>query len=235
MKRVSLAAQKRSETASTTKTPRLVAVSKTKPATDVIEAYRHGQRNFGENYIQELAEKSIHPEIIESCPNICWHFIGHLQRNKVNKLLAVPNLHLVETVDSVKLADSLHNAWSKLQKSERLKVFAQVNTSREENKSGVEPSEVTWLVKHIIDQCPSLEMCGLMTIGAYDYDCSLGPNPDFLELTECRKRTCEVLEIPLESLELSMGMSSDFEHAIELGSTNVRIGSTIFGARAVKH
>ncbi|KAI9561729.1 hypothetical protein GHT06_012690 [Daphnia sinensis] len=213
----------------------LVAVSKTKPVTDVIEAYHAGQRHFGENYIQELAEKSVDSKILEKCPEICWHFIGHLQRNKVNKLLSVPNLYMIETVDSLKLASALNTSWTKLEKTEKLKIMVQVNTSGEENKSGIPPSEATNLTKEIINDCPALEVCGLMTIGAYDYDVTLGPNPDFLKLVECHKEICHTLDIQPGSLELSMGMSSDYEHAIELGSTNVRIGSTIFGPRATKH
>lgn len=229
------ASLKRAEEAVAYKTPRLVAVSKTKPVIDVIEAYHAGQRHFGENYIQELAEKSADSKILEKCPEICWHFIGHLQRNKVNKLLSVQNLYMIETVDSLKLASALNTSWIKLEKTEKLKIMVQVNTSGEENKNGVPPSEATNLTKQIMNDCPGLEVCGLMTIGAYDYDVTLGPNPDFLKLVECHKEICHILDILPGSLELSMGMSSDYEHAIELGSTNVRIGSTIFGPRATKH
>ncbi|XP_032794388.1 pyridoxal phosphate homeostasis protein [Daphnia magna] len=229
------ASLKRAEEAVAYKTPRLVAVSKTKPAIDVIEAYHAGQRHFGENYIQELAEKSADSKILEKCPEICWHFIGHLQRNKVNKILSVQNLYMIETVDSLKLASALNTSWIKLEKTEKLKIMVQVNTSGEENKNGVPPSEATNLTKQIMNDCPGLEVCGLMTIGAYDYDVTLGPNPDFLKLVECHKEICHILDIQPGSLELSMGMSSDYEHAIELGSTNVRIGSTIFGPRATKH
>jgi len=212
-----------------------VAVSKTKPAADVIEAYNGGQRHFGENYIQELDEKSRNLEILELCPDIQWHFIGHLQRNKVNKLISLPGLHMVETVDSAKLADALNSSWAKLQKPNQLKTLIQVNTSGEESKSGISPSEAVALSKHIIENCPNLELSGLMTIGAYDYDVTLGPNPDFLRLVECHKEVCNTLGLQPETFELSMGMSSDYQHAIELGSTNVRIGSTIFGPRASKH
>jgi len=216
------------------KVPRLVAVSKTKPVSDILEAYRSGQRHFGENYIQELADKSVNSDILENCSEICWHFIGNLQSNKVKKLIKVPNLDVVETVDSVKLADILNTAWPTLQKHKPLKVFVQINTSGEENKGGIQPEETVKLVGHIVKNCLNLHLCGLMTIGAYDYNCSLGVNPDFQKLSECREQTCEEFEINIESIELSMGMSSDYQHAIELGSTNVRIGSTIFGPRATK-
>uniref|UniRef100_A0A4W4HTF8 Pyridoxal phosphate homeostasis protein n=2 Tax=Electrophorus electricus TaxID=8005 RepID=A0A4W4HTF8_ELEEL len=213
--------------------PRLVAVSKTKPPDMVVEAYKHGQRNFGENYVNELVEKASHPLILSSCPEIKWHFIGHLQKNSVNKLLGVSNLYMVETVDSVKLADKVNNSWQKLRQSstQRLKIMVQINTSGEESKHGLHPNETVNTVKHIVSQCPALDFAGLMTIGRYGYDLSEGPNPDFQLLLKHREEVCECLKLPVEQVELSMGMSADFEHAIEVGSTNVRVGSTIFGTR----
>ncbi|XP_004469434.3 pyridoxal phosphate homeostasis protein [Dasypus novemcinctus] len=211
--------------------PRLVAVSKTKPADMVIDAYSHGQRTFGENYVQELLEKASNPRILSSCPEIKWHFIGHLQKQNVNKLMAVPNLFMLETVDSVKLADKVNSSWQKKSSPERLKVMVQINTSGEESKHGLSPSETVAVVQHINAQCPSLEFVGLMTIGSFGHDLSQGPNPDFQMLLSLRKELCEKLSIPTGQVELSMGMSGDFQHAIEVGSTNVRIGSTIFGER----
>ncbi|XP_026055915.1 pyridoxal phosphate homeostasis protein-like [Carassius auratus] len=213
--------------------PRLVAVSKTKPPEMVVEAYKHGQRNFGENYVNELVEKASHPLVVSSCPEIKWHFIGHLQKNNVNKLLGVPNLYMVETIDSVKLAERVNSSWQKMRaaNTQRLKIMVQINTSGEQSKHGLPPDETVNLVKHIVSQCPALDFAGLMTIGRYGYDLSEGPNPDFQMLVERREEVCESLQIPVEQVELSMGMSTDFEHAIEVGSTNVRVGSTIFGTR----
>ncbi|XP_021026571.1 pyridoxal phosphate homeostasis protein [Mus caroli] len=211
--------------------PRLVAVSKTKPADMVIEAYGHGQRTFGENYVQELLEKASNPKILSSCPEIKWHFIGHLQKQNVNKLMAVPNLSMLETVDSVKLADKVNSSWQKKGSTEPLKVMVQINTSGEDSKHGLLPSETIAVVEHIKASCPSLEFVGLMTIGSFGHDLSQGPNPDFQRLLTLRRELCEKLGIPVEQVELSMGMSMDFQHAIEVGSTNVRIGSTIFGER----
>ncbi|XP_060106934.1 pyridoxal phosphate homeostasis protein [Heteronotia binoei] len=211
--------------------PRLVAVSKTKPAEMVIEAYKHGQRSFGENYVQELLEKASDSKILSSCPEIKWHFIGHLQKSNVNKLIAVPNLFMLETVDSVKLADRVNSSWQKKGSSEKLKIMVQVNTSGEDSKHGLPPGETVTTVAHIIQKCPSLEFVGLMTIGSFGHDLSKGPNPDFQMLISLRQEVCEKLRIPIEKVELSMGMSTDFQHAIEVGSTNVRIGSTIFGER----
>ncbi|KAI5934353.1 pyridoxal phosphate homeostasis protein isoform X1 [Manis javanica] len=211
--------------------PRLVAVSKTKPADMVIEAYGHGQRTFGENYVQELLEKASNPKILSSCPEIKWHFIGHLQKQNVNKLMAVPNLFMLETVDSMKLADKVNSSWQKKGSPERLKVMVQINTSGEESKHGLPPSETVAMVEHIKAKCPSLEFVGLMTIGSFGHDLSQGPNPDFQVLVSLREELHKQLNIPPEQVELSMGMSVDFQHAIEVGSTNIRIGSTIFGER----
>uniref|UniRef100_A0A8C5PZE1 Pyridoxal phosphate homeostasis protein n=1 Tax=Leptobrachium leishanense TaxID=445787 RepID=A0A8C5PZE1_9ANUR len=211
--------------------PRLVAVSKTKPADMVIEAYKHGQRYFGENYVQELFEKASDTNILSSCPEIKWHFIGHLQKKHISKLVAVPKLHMLETVDSVKLADKVNSSWQKKSSSEKLKVMVQIKTSDEESKHGLEPGEAVELVKHIKEKCQSLEFAGLMTIGSFGYDLAQGPNPDFQLLLAQRQEVCEKLGLQLQAVELSMGMSNDFEHAIDVGSTNVRIGSTIFGER----
>lgn len=213
--------------------PRLVAVSKLKPLECVIEAYQHGQRHFGENYVQELVEKSSDPKVWE-LKDIRWHFIGHLQTNKCNNLVGVPNLFMVETVDSIKLASALSSSWGKQNKPGPLNVMVQVNTSQEESKSGCSTDHCVELAEHIISHCPHLKFTGLMTIGEMNYDWSQGDNPDFICLVQCRKEVCERLGFNEEDVELSMGMSNDFEKAILMGSTNVRVGSTIFGARQPK-
>ncbi|KAJ0170945.1 hypothetical protein K1T71_013717 [Dendrolimus kikuchii] len=216
-------------------TPRLVAVSKIKPVADIIKAYDAGQKHFGENYVNELADKAQDPAILEQCKDIKWHFIGHLQTNKINKLLGSPGLFMVETVHSEKLADNLNKQWRKYRKdNEKLRVMVQINTSAEEAKSGIEPSDATKVVEYILNKCPNLDFEGLMTIGQYDYDISKGANPDFICLSKCRQEVCEKLNLDINKVELSMGMSTDFEHAIELGATTVRVGSLIFGARPPK-
>ncbi|KAL0910253.1 hypothetical protein M5K25_021216 [Dendrobium thyrsiflorum] len=202
---------------------RIVAVSKTKSVSVIQQAYEAGHRVFGENYVQELVEK---------CPqlpaDIKWHFIGNLQSNKVKALLGgVPNLDMFETVDDEKIANHLNGAVANFGRKP-LKVFVQVNTSGEESKYGVEPSGCVELAKHVKFGCPNLIFSGLMTIGMLDY--SSTPE-NFNTLRKCRNEVCESLGIPEEQCELSMGMSADFEQAIEMGSTNVRIGSTIFGPR----
>ncbi|XP_055518312.1 pyridoxal phosphate homeostasis protein [Leucoraja erinacea] len=211
--------------------PRLVAVGKTKPASLLIEAYHHGQRHFGENYVQELVEKASDSQILSLCPEIKWHFIGHLQKNNVNKLMAIPNLFMIETIDSIKLADKVNVSWQKKQAAGRLKVMVQVNTSEEDCKHGMSAADTLGTVSHIFDHCPGLEFVGLMTIGRYGYDLKEGPNPDFQVLAARRQELCSKLSLPLEAVELSMGMSTDYEHAIEVGATSVRVGCVIFGER----
>ena len=224
-------------TADHTTTVRLVAVSKTKPNELLMECYQHGQRIFGENYVQELVEKA------SSMPkDITWHFIGPLQSNKAKLLVTsiIPHAAglVVETVATIKLAKKLQSAMEECITSTTtpsthdtttttttttLKVFVQVNTSGELSKSGIEPDEMVELCRSIIDECPLLTLVGLMTIGAPgDLNC-------FNILAKCRDDTLEALG--LNSLELSMGMSDDFPEAIAHGATNVRVGSTIFGAR----
>ncbi|XP_066149795.1 pyridoxal phosphate homeostasis protein [Euwallacea fornicatus] len=216
--------------------PRLVAVSKVKPVELIIEAYEEGQRHFGENYVQELQEKSMHRLILEKCPDIKWHFIGHLQANKINKVLSVPNLYIIETVHSRKLASQLNKNWPNFGPSDsKLKIMVQVNTSGEKEKSGISVSEVTEITDYVLKECHNLRFEGLMTIGEYGYDYSKGPNPDFLCLIKCRDEVCKKLSLDWKKVELSMGMSNDFDRAIEMGSTNVRVGQMIFGERQYKN
>ncbi|CAO3638515.1 unnamed protein product [Mucor hiemalis] len=151
---------------------RLVAVSKYKPAEDIEYATKTGQTHFGENYVQELVEKS------QKLPsNIDWHFIGHLQTNKCKAVAGIPNLFVVETLDSAKKADALNKACISVSRQNKLKVYVQVNTSGEEAKSGVSPQEALEVCKHIKENCPALELYGLMTIGMKDRDAT--SNPDF--------------------------------------------------------
>jgi len=213
--------------------PRLVAVSKTKPFQLILDCYGAGQRNFGENYAQELSEKAHSDECKELCPDIRWHFIGPIQSNKIKMIAKCPNLYVVETVASQKVADLLDKAIAQEARPPLL-VFVQVNTSGEDQKSGEDESGAVALCGHIREKCSNLKLAGLMTIGAFDHDLSKGPNPDFQRLIAARVKVCQALELNVEDLELSMGMSNDFEHAIDVGSTNVRVGSTIFGARTPK-
>ncbi|KAH7636227.1 hypothetical protein HUG17_10197 [Dermatophagoides farinae] len=214
------------------KYPALLAVSKIKSKELIIDAYQHGQRHFGENYIQELYDKANDPEVIAKCPEIKWHMIGHVQTNKINKLLGVPNLFCIQTVDSIKLAENLNAAINRHANiTDKIRIFAQINTSNEAQKSGIDVTDAEELITFILNKCDRFELVGLMTIGIYDYDVSLGPNPDFLKLIQIRKEVCHLFNKPENEIELSMGMTTDFEHAIALGSTMVRVGTAIFGVR----
>ena len=200
---------------------RLVAVSKTKPKEDVLEAYAAGQRHFGENYIQELVEKA---KVLPL--DIQWHFIGTLQSNKCKMISSIPNLFLVETIVSAKHALALNKACA--DRKEPLGILLQVNTSGEASKGGVEPSDCLGVAQTILNDCPHLSLKGLMTIGSPEHS-GMVPNPDFDVLVHCQNELQTKLN--LQGLELSMGMSDDFETAIQQGSTSVRVGSSIFGKR----
>jgi len=229
--RVEAAALARSSSSSSGKAEdeavQLVVVSKTKPIELLQEAYAAGARQFGENYIQELIEKA--PALPE---DIRWHFIGHLQSNKAKKLVEeVPNLAVVETVDSFKLAAKLNAAVEKAgdeawPADKTLGIYLQVNTSGEESKSGVSPGDVADLAVQVSQTCPRLSVAGVMTIGAPgDASC-------FDRLVACRAAVADALAVPPPRLALSMGMSGDFEEAIARGATSVRVGSSILGVRA---
>ncbi|KAE8403558.1 hypothetical protein BDV37DRAFT_133265 [Aspergillus pseudonomiae] len=224
---------------------RLIAVSKLKPAADVLALHQPpaAHLHFGENYLQELQEKS---KLLP--PTIKWHFIGGLQSNKCVTLARdVRGLWAVESVDSEKKASLLDKGWGERSEELRatdqesqLRVFVQVNTSGEENKSGVDPvSGAVSLCRFIREKCPRLKLQGVMTIGAIARSKATTPeteNEDFVCLRETRDRIVRELELEGEDarLELSMGMSEDFEGAIALGSDEVRVGTTIFGQRPPK-
>lgn len=219
---------------------RLIAVSKLKPANDILALHQSPnplQTHFGENYVQELLEKSkLLPRTIR------WHMIGGLQSNKCKQLAEqIPNLWCVSSVDSAKKANELEKGRRALREkesdAEKLRVMVQVNTSGEEAKSGVEPSDATELCRHVIEKCPNLELFGLMTIGAIARSKETTPeneNEDFVTLRDTRDKVAQELGWEKEKLELSMGMSADFEGATKMGSDEVRVGSDIFGERPQK-
>ncbi|KAL5333179.1 putative alanine racemase family protein [Aspergillus crustosus] len=226
---------------------RLVAVSKLKPASDVLALHNPptSQLHFGENYLQELQEKArLLPATIK------WHFIGGLQSNKCVSLARdTKSLWAVESIDSEKKAGLLDKGWGERKVEvlgeygkgeEKLRVFVQVNTSGEKNKSGVDPGEAAvGLCRYIREKCTRLKLQGLMTIGAIARSkatTAKNENEDFVCLKETRDQVVSMLRLEGEDaqLELSMGMSEDFEGAIVLGSNQVRVGTTIFGDRPPK-
>jgi len=174
--------------------------------------------------------------------SIRWHMIGALQTNKCKPLAEqIPNLFCVSSVDTTKKADALEKGRAALAQKEelpeKLRVLAQVNTSGEAEKSGVDPKEATALCRHIREKCPHLQLAGMMTIGAIARSQASTPeteNQDFVALREARDNVAKELGIEVKELELSMGMSSDFEAALRQGSDEVRVGTTIFGERPAK-
>ena len=201
---------------------KLVAVSKTVDAERVRSAFAAGQTIFGENYIQEAREK------LEALPDIfaSWHFIGHLQSNKAK--YAVRMFDLIHTVDSDKLAFALNEAAAKVGKVQDLLV--QVNISMETTKSGVKAEDTAALIQKI-SACPYLSIKGLMTMPPF-FDDPDAARPYFkaLRLLAGQIRSLKIPGVSMDAL--SMGMTGDFEAAVEEGATLVRVGTAIFGERA---
>lgn len=203
-------------------TIQLIAVSKTKPVEQVIEAINAGQLAFGENYVQEGVEKIHYFE--KNMPNndLIWHFIGPLQSNK-SKLVA-EHFDWMHTIDRLKIAQRLNDQRPK--DMAKLNVLIQVNISQEASKSGVKPEEVADLVKQIVT-LPNLNLRGLMAIPEIenDYDKQLNVFTKMQQLLQSLQKDYPFMDT------LSMGMSGDMQAAIVAGSTMVRIGTAIFGAR----
>ena len=189
----------------------LVAVSKRKPAGDIVAAYRAGQRDFGENYVQEFEAKAAK---MPDMPEARFHLIGHLQGNKAKR--AARLFSAIHTVDSVKLATRLGRC------DETLEVFLELKLSEEATKSGMEPHLLEPVLEAVYS-APNLRLSGLMTMPPWTEDPELA-RPYFRKLREL----ADVHGIA----GLSMGMSRDLEVAIEEGATHVRVGTAIFGERA---
>lgn len=199
---------------------RLVAVSKTRPAADIVEALQAGQTIFGENYVQELAVK-----LADMPETATWHFIGHLQSNKVKYIAG--QVALIHSVDRISLAEEISRQWGRLGKS--CDILVQVNISGESSKSGTTAAGAIQLVR----ECASLShvrVRGLMTMPPF-FDDPEAARPYFAELRKLSQSIIAEQIRGVEMRELSMGMSGDFEAAIQEGATLVRIGTAIFGAR----
>ena len=195
----------------------LVAVSKTKSPQQVAEAIEAGQVEFGENHVQELIVKQ--PRF----PKAHWHFIGHLQKNKIRK--ALPCCDLLHTLDSIALIDRVDRISGEL--GLRTRALLQVNISGDSAKFGFAPVETEEALDTALEK-ENLVVQGLMTIPAFDPDPEK-TRPRFAALRELRGRLAESRDQALP--DLSMGMSHDYHVAIEEGATLVRIGSSIFGGR----
>ena len=198
---------------------RLIAVSKLHPAAAIREAYDAGQRDFGENYLQELGEKV---EALADLPGIVWHLIGNIQTNKAK--LAARLAHVVHTVDDVSIAKELGKRVATLGRT--LPVLVEVNVGGETQKHGATPSDLADVIAAVVAQ-PSLALRGLMTVPPHTDD-PAGARPFFSTLRTLRNAHGGAAVLP----ELSMGMSDDLEAAVAEGATMVRIGTAIFGPRA---
>jgi PLP dependent protein len=203
----------------------LMAVSKTFPADAILEAYHAGQRLFGENRVQEFFDKF---PAVANLPDVRFHMIGHLQSNKTTKAAEI--FHAVDSIDSAKLAQRLSDAAQRINKT--LDVLIEINVGGEEAKSGLAPDDPE--LETILTKAPdwtNLRIRGLMTVPPFTENPE-GARPYFRKLREVRDRLA-TRHLPSVTLDvLSMGMSHDFEVAIEEGSTCVRIGTAIFGTHA---
>jgi pyridoxal phosphate enzyme (YggS family) len=203
---------------------RLVAVAKTFPAEDIREAHRAGIQDIGENYVQELLAKR-EPLAAEE---IRWHFLGHLQKNKVRQI--APWISLIHAVDSRGVAEEIDRRAA--QAGRVIDVLVEVNTTGEETKFGVSPDATVSFCRSL-DGLAHLRVAGLMTIGPFLPDAE-GSRPMFRTLRQLRDEARSLGQANLTMQHLSMGMSGDFEVALEEGATLIRIGTAIFGPR-MKH
>ncbi len=201
---------------------RLIAISKTKPMELVMDAYDHGQRDFGENKVQELAAKA------DTLPkDIRWHMVGHLQRNKVKYI--APFVHLIHSVDSMRLLQAIDKEAGK--NNRVIDVLLQVHIAREETKFGFTGEELEGLLaSEEFQNLSHIRVVGLMGMATNTDDQDIVAS-EFQGLKELRDRM-KAYDGPLVAMrELSMGMSNDYLIAIKHGATMIRIGTDIFGAR----
>ena len=198
----------------------LIAVSKTKPYTDIEEALKSGTLHYGENKVQEMCEKY---EILPK--NIRWHMIGHLQRNKVKYL--VGKTELIHSVDSIRLAEQSEKENAK--KGETANILIEVNMAQEESKFGITSQETEELIRKI-STFEHIRIKGLMTIAPYTDN----PETNRVYFRQMKKLSVDIRDKNIDNVSmdvLSMGMTGDYQVAIEEGSTMVRVGTGIFGER----
>ena len=202
----------------------LVSVSKTKPVEDILELYQLGQRDFGENYVQELVDKEA-----QLPKDIRWHFIGHLQSNKVKNI--APFVHLIHGVDSFKLLKEINKQAQKLNRI--MDVLLQVHIAQEETKFGLSGDELNDIfnTNAELHKLQNIRITGLMGMASFTDD-ENKIREEFHYLKTLFDKHTQLQTSNLKLQILSMGMSSDYKIAIEEGSTMVRIGSLLFGARS---
>lgn len=199
----------------------LVAVSKTKPNEDLMELYQLGQRDFGENYVQELVDKAA------ALPkDIRWHFIGHLQSNKAKYI--APFVHLIHGVDSLKLLQEINK--QALKNNRIIHCLLQIHIAEEETKFGLDETELGEIIAQT-DGLPNIRIQGLMGMASFSDNLNKVRNEfSYLNRLFIQYKSWMIEHANKEPI-LSMGMSGDYALAIEEGSTMVRIGSLLFGAR----
>lgn len=202
----------------------LIGVSKTHPAIAIQEAYQAGVRHFGENRVQEWEVKRVGTNNLAAT----WHLIGHLQSNKAAR--AAKLFHSIDSVDDLAVAQKLDHARAEPGIAEKLRVLIEVRVAPEETKSGAEVEALPAIAGQIAG-LPHLELAGLMCIPPFLTEAEQ-VRPYFRRLRELREELRTKLGLPLPVL--SMGMSHDFEVAIEEGATEVRVGTALFGAREIK-
>ena len=204
-----------------TKNVTLVAVSKTKPVEDILQLYDLGHRDFGENYVQELVEKES-----QLPKDIRWHFIGHLQTNKVKQVVGF--VYLIHGVDSLKLLKEINKQSEKIDKI--TKCLLQVHIAQEETKFGLDENELKEIIDQLtIEPFKNASIIGLMGMASFT-DNTEQVRKEFQYLKSLQTKYNEqTLNLKLETL--SIGMTADYMIAIEEGSNMIRIGSLIFGAR----
>ena len=200
---------------------RLIAVSKTKPASLVREAFDAGQIEFGESYVQEFLDK-YEDSLLVNCP-IEWHFIGHLQSNKIRSIIG--KVSLVHGIDKLSTAEELSKR--AVQNNLLVDYLLEVNTSGEASKYGMQPGELLGAAETLF-HLPNITLRGLMTIASPDTALA---QIEFRQLRKLLEALREIAPEPRKLTELSMGMSGDFEEAIEEGATMIRVGTAIFGWR----
>ncbi|HEX5653958.1 MAG TPA: YggS family pyridoxal phosphate-dependent enzyme [Chitinophagaceae bacterium] len=198
----------------------LVAVSKTKPLEDILELYQLGQRDFGENYVQELADKAA-----KLPADIRWHFIGHLQTNKVKYI--APFVQLIQGVDSPKLLNEISKQALKCNRI--IDCLLQVYIAEEESKFGLDEKELDDLLSRL-NELKGVRICGLMGMASFTTDMDK-VRKEFQHLRKIFDRYSRISTSTQNFTILSMGMSSDYKVAVEEGSNLVRIGSLLFGER----
>jgi len=194
---------------------KIVGISKYSSSKDVKFLYEAGQRAFGENKVQDLKQKSAE---LEDLP-LEWHFVGRLQKNKINNLIDL-NPTLIQSLDSLELAEELNK---KLEaKNKKLSCLLQINSAKEDSKTGVMPEDAIEVYKKVLETCPNIRLKGVMSIGAH------------VEDRETIQNSFKITKDIFDSLKAhgakycSMGMSNDFELAISCGSNMIRVGSSLF-------